>query len=141
MLVPIATSLAWPLPPSPTGSKELGVEYHLHEGRLNPREEHNPNSGHSPCWMASPKQSDMDRVTICFNGSGAVLAYACYDMVIISSPFHSQNIPVGIISYMTVIDMCNPPTRAQGPKSEWQERKLRRRDVWAPSLGCLLWML
>lgn len=35
MLVPIATGLAWPLPPPPLARKSLG-EHHLSEGRCTP---------------------------------------------------------------------------------------------------------
>lgn len=71
------------------------MEYHLSEGRLNPRERHSPNPGHSTLWMTSPEAVFVERVATCFSVSRAFLVYAhCPNMIITNDPFHSGNIPV-----------------------------------------------
>lgn len=53
MLVPIATRLAWPLPPPPLAQRRWDG-YHLGKGRLNPREGTAPARHHAPSRARGP---------------------------------------------------------------------------------------
>lgn len=71
------------------------MEYHLSEGRLNPRERRSPSPGHSALWMTSPEAALGERVATCFRVPGAFLVYApCPNRIITNDPFNSGKIPV-----------------------------------------------
>lgn len=77
----------------------------------------------------------MDRVTICFSVSSAVLVYAHHaNMIITNAPFHSQNIPLWIINCMAVVDMRNPQSPGPGPLSVGGKgrRGCSGTKLWAP---------
>lgn len=71
------------------------MDYHLSQGRLNPREGHSPTSGHLTLQKISPKavldgQGDQG---LSVSGEAPVFVHHA-NMITTSAHFHSQNTPV-----------------------------------------------